>query len=96
MMKQEGLSPSSGADFNGVYGACDAFGLFDALLRATGGNASAAAVSHALPAVGGAYVSASTVGGRVAVREGRVGAGAARLFGWVNGHFEYTSGPFAL
>jgi ABC-type branched-subunit amino acid transport system substrate-binding protein len=96
MVKKEGVNPASPADTFFVYGPCDSFELFAAVLRATNGDASAAAVTRALPGVGGSYVAASTVGGRVGVRNGRVGPGAARLFGWVNGRFEYTSAAFAL
>ena len=90
------MTPASAADSFNVFGPCDSFELYAAVLRATNGDASAGAVARALPGVGASYVSAATVGGKVAVKGGRVGPGAARLFGWVNGRFEYTSAAFAL
>jgi ABC-type branched-subunit amino acid transport system substrate-binding protein len=97
MMKKQGIVATSASDYNSVYGPCDSFGLYDALLRATGGDASAAAILGAMRVVGTSYVNASTVGGRVSVSgDGRPFAGAGRLFGWVGDHFEYTTDAFPL
>jgi ABC-type branched-subunit amino acid transport system substrate-binding protein len=95
-MKAQGIQPTSNADYTNVNGACDAFGLLDALLRATNGDASAGAIRRVLGTVGARYLSASTVDGRVAFVDGRVAASTGRLFAFVNGRFEYTSSPFAL
>ena len=96
MLEKQGVVPASAADTFFILGPCDSFELYAAVLRATNGDASSAAVGRALPGVGASYVAASTVGGKVGVRNGRVSPGAARLFGWVNGRFEYTSPAFAL
>jgi hypothetical protein len=96
MLAKQGVTPVSAADSFNVLGPCDSFELYAAVLRATNGDPSAEAVTRALPGVGAGYTSAATVGGRVAVRGGRIGPGAARLFGWVNGRFEYTSAAFPL
>jgi len=95
-MKAQGIRPTSNADYTNVNGACDAFGLLDALLRATNGDSSAGAIRKVLGTVGARYLSASTVDGRVAFVDGRVAASTGRLFAFVNNRFEYTSSPFAL
>jgi hypothetical protein len=97
-MKGYGLQPSSNADYTYVYGSCDSFALYDGLLHATRGNAATSAVVNALGSVGSAYVSASTLGGRVSMSGGRIRASAGRLFAW-NGTcscFQYTGNAFTL
>ncbi|HVB26891.1 MAG TPA: hypothetical protein VNE21_03140 [Mycobacteriales bacterium] len=51
----------------------------------------------ALNKIGSGYTSASTVDGRMALRDGgRLGPAAGRLFAFVNKRFVYTSGVLAL
>jgi hypothetical protein len=98
-MRAKGLQPASNADYVDIYGVCDSFGFYDALLRATNGNAAPASVMPAIKAVVPTYVSASTVEGRVvlAADERHAFAGAGRLFGFTPGKgFEYISGSFPL
>ena len=95
-MRAAGIHPVTNADYTYVYGPCDTFTLYDSLLRATAGDATAASIMRALGNVGPRYVSASTVDGRTRISEGRVGAGAGRLFAFVRGRFEYTSAAFSL
>jgi hypothetical protein len=96
-MKKQGIQPTSNADFTNVYGPCDTFTLYDELLRASNGDAGANAVVQALNKVGGSYVSASTVEGRVTMKGGRIGAAMGRLFAFgPTQRFEYTSAPFPL
>jgi hypothetical protein len=97
LLQKQGLRPASAADYAYAYGPCDSFGLYEAALRATNGDAARTAIMRALPVVGQTYVSASTVDGKVAVDPaGRIGAGAVRLFAWTGGRFQYTSGSFPL
>jgi ABC-type branched-subunit amino acid transport system substrate-binding protein len=93
--KRRGMTATSSADFTTVFGACDSFGLLDALLRATNGTSTASALRAALADVGPRFVAASTVDGRVRLSpSGHIGAGAVRLFGWSDRiGFVYTSGP---
>jgi hypothetical protein len=96
-MKRLGIQPASNTDYATVYGACDSFGVYDALLRATNGDAAARAVLGALGKVGTNYVSASTVDGRVNTSGGRIRPASGRLFAYMLGKgFEYTSGSFPL
>jgi hypothetical protein len=97
--ERQGLHASSSADFYTAYAACDGFGFAAALLRASRGDAAAAAVLAALDMVGNRYAAASTVDGRVVVsRSRRAGAGAGRLFAFGTGCgcFAYSGGSFPL
>lgn len=95
-MKKEGIQPQTNTDYGTVYGPCDAFGLFDEILRATDGNATINAVIRGAGAVADRYVSATTVGGRLRLWGNRVGAAQGRIFAFVGGAFRYTSAPFRL
>lgn len=96
-MAKQGLRPVSNADYTYLYGACDSFAVYDAALRTTNGDSTTGTVMRAIAAVGRSYVSASTLNGQLAVDgNGRVGAATGRLFGWVGGRFQYTSGAFTL
>jgi hypothetical protein len=99
LQKDAGLRPSSAADYYTVYGACDAFALYDTILRTTRGQPSSGAVLAGLDAIGGSYVSATTVNGRESFgRAHTTGASAGRLFAFNGGCtcFRYTSSSFAL
>jgi hypothetical protein len=97
LMKKQGLQPTSNSDYVYIYGPCDSFGLYEAVLKATNGDSTTNTVMRALAAVGKSYVSASTVNGEEATgASGRIYAGAARLFAFVSGKFQYTSDAFKL
>jgi hypothetical protein len=99
LQKTAGLRPSSAADRYTVYGACDAFALYDTILRTTRGQPGSGAVLAALDAIGRSYVSATTVDGRESFGRARTtGAAAARLFAFNGGCtcFRYTSSSFTL
>lgn len=96
-MAKQGLRPMSNADYAYLYGACDSFAVYEAALRTTNGDSTTSTVMRAIAAVGRTYVSSSTVNGQVAVDgNGRIGAASGRLFAWVGGRFQYTSGAFTL
>jgi len=96
-LAKQGLRPTSNADYTYLYGACDSFAVYEAALRATNGDATTSAVMRALAAIGRSYVAASTVNGQLTVDgNGRIGAATGRLFAWVSGKFQYTSGAFTL
>jgi len=96
-LAKQGLRPTSNADYTYLYGACDSFAVYEAALRATNGDTATSAVMRALAAIGRSYVAASTVNGQLTVDgNGRIGAATGRLFAWVGGKFQYTSGAFRL
>jgi hypothetical protein len=96
-LKERGITPTSNVDYANVYGPCDVFTLYDALLRTTRGDAAPGAITGALREIGNGYVSASTVDGRTTTSGGRLRPGAGRLFAYTaKGRFEYTSAAFAL
>jgi hypothetical protein len=97
-MKQLGITPASNTDYANIYGPCDSFGLYDALLRATNGDATPSVLSRAVRDLSDDYVSASTVGGKTTTSGGRIRPSSGRLFAFVaeRSRFEYTSTPFAL
>jgi ABC-type branched-subunit amino acid transport system substrate-binding protein len=97
-MKREGITPASNTDHVFIYGACETFSLYDAILRTSAGDARPGAVVAAVKAIGSRYVAAMTIGGKVSMTGGRMRASVGRLFGWVSSRkrFEYTSGTFSL
>ena len=96
-MKREGIQPASSADYAYSYGPCDTFALYDDLLHATAGDASASAVLHAASMIGGQFAASYTLSGQEMLADGRIAAGVGRLFAYVAGRgFEYTGGSFAL
>jgi ABC-type branched-subunit amino acid transport system substrate-binding protein len=97
-MKREGITPASNTDYAFIYGPCEMFSLYDAILRTSGGDGRANAVMGAVKSIGSKYVAAMTIAGKVTMSGGRMRASTGRVFGWVGSRerFEYTSGTFAL
>lgn len=95
-MQKEGVQPQSNTDYGFVYGPCDSFGLFDAILHATDGDATIAAVIRGTGKVGSSYVSSYTVNGSLRLWNGRIGPAEGRIFAFVDGLFRYTSPAFNL
>lgn len=96
-VRAQGLQPQSSTDYAYVDLVCDMFNLYDAALRATGGDSTAQVVLRALPAVTRTYSTAATLGGGVAPGPGgRPVPGEGCIFGWVGGRFVYTGAPFSL
>jgi hypothetical protein len=93
----EGLKASTPNDFLTLYEVCDTFVLYDAILRATRGNASASTFQQGSRIAGRHFVAALPLGGSTSLWDhGRLGPAEGRLFSYVSsrGGFVYTSNPF--
>ncbi len=96
-LRRQGVVTQTATDRWTAYSGCEAFTLYDELLRATSGSSDPAAVLGALPQVGRSYVAAATVGGRLGVSDGRVTPSVGRVFAYDAAHtFHYVSRSFGL
>jgi hypothetical protein len=98
-VRSQGLQPKTETDDYIVGLGCDTFGLYDALLRSTGGRTAPSSLYAAEQQLGSRFQSALTVEGATGVWDhGRLTPVDGRFFQYVprQGGFVYTSAVFAL
>lgn len=96
-LRSQGVVPQTQPDRWFAYSGCETFTLYDALLRATGGNSAASYVLGAVPQVARSYSAVATVDGREGMHGGRLGPSTGRVFAYDSTHkFHYVSGLFPL
>jgi hypothetical protein len=96
-VRAEGLRPSTAIDDIQVETVCDTFVLYDAALRTTHGNDSAAVVQQGLRTAGTRFSSAAALSGSVGFWDhGRLAPAQGRMFEYVSsrGGFVYAGRPF--
>ncbi|MHB2024784.1 MAG: hypothetical protein ACYCO3_15940, partial [Mycobacteriales bacterium] len=95
----QGLHPSTETDYATAEEVCDTFAVYQEILQATNGNASAAAVASGMRSLGSRFVSALTLAGKTSFWDHeRLSPAEGRYFTYsaARGGFVYTGAPFAF
>jgi hypothetical protein len=96
-LKAQGVVPNSNVDVWTAWSPCDAFSLYDAMLRATAGNAAPRTLLLTLPGVMRSYIAASTIGGATGFIGGRPVPTVGQVFAYDQSHgFHYVGKRFGL
>jgi hypothetical protein len=99
LQKGAGVTPQGAVDRNYAFGACDIANLYDAALRATGGNSDVTQVLAAISALRTGFPGSLSYGEETDFSSGRrTGPAQGRIFAWSPTCmcFDYTGSPVSL